>query len=204
MKYISFVFLLLFVSSLTAQLGINIGAGANFSSVRSANFPSITTSATNFYLSARPEIKIMKNLRLSLDIQFSRRGFFSDDSNTGIIQTFDGMRFDYLDLIPQVEYELHPVFRLYTGLAVAIQNNESVLIDKVWQKFTSKLSNTNDLAYVIGFRVFPIQNLSIQLQYAGSMTSLFDIVFTDDKGNIIDDGNYFFRNIQLGVSYKLF
>lgn len=203
MKNIIFVILLFLISfKVSAQLSLTVGGGANFSNLKVDNLDSYRpTSKTNYFLSVRPEFDLTENLSLALDIQFSRKGFgFGADS----IQESQGYRFQYLDLIPQVQYKFIEKIGIYGGLGVGIRGSEKYKIKGAWEEAVTKISNGTDFTYVLGIRLFPTEKLSVHVQYSGSLSSFFDITLTDSQGNMIENVDTRLRNFQLGIGYQLF
>jgi len=195
-------FCLLLTEYVHSQLNIYVGGGANFSNVSIKNIESLhPNTATNFFISARPEFGLTDKLNVGLDIQFSRKGYNNEVSNN---QDISGYRFQYLDLIPQVQYKIIKQIAIYGGLGIAIQTSEKYNIGEVWKESVNKLSKSSDFNYVAGFRIFPVEKLGVHIQYASSLTSITDLVFVDDQGQIITDTEILLKNLQLGITYKIF
>lgn len=185
-----------------AQLSISAGGGANFSNVSIKNIESLRpNTATNFFISVRPEFGLTDKLNVGLDIQFSRKGYNNEVSNN---QDISGYRFQYLDLIPQVQYKIIKQLAIYGGLGIAIQTSEKYNIGEVWKESVNKLSKSSDFNYVAGLRIFPVEKLGVHIQYASSLTSITDLVFVDDQGQIITDTKILLNNLQIGITYKIF
>lgn len=205
MKYniFSLGFIIFFqMQVLKAQLRLSVGGGANFSNISIKNIENLRpNTATNYFLSVRPELAINDKLKVGLDIQFSRKGYNNDVNNN---QDVAGYRFQYLDLIPQIQYKVLKYLGLYGGLGLAIRTNEKYKIGEVWRESVYKLSKSADFTYVLGVRIFPIEKLSAHLQFASSLTSISDIEITNDQGQTIDIAKTLLKNLQLGIAYQIF
>jgi hypothetical protein len=203
LKNLVFIFIFLCTSiTIYAQLGLSVGGGVNFSNLKVKNLDGFKpTSGTNYFLSVKPEFHLTDKLSVALDIQFSQKGFGLGADTTDFI---DGYRFQYLDLIPQVQYKFMEQLAIFGGLGVGIRGSEKYKIKGAWQEAVIKISSGADFTYVLGTRILATRQLSIFAQYAGSMSSFFDFEFTDDQGNIIENVDSRLTNFQLGVGYQLF
>lgn len=200
---LSITFISLLITNYTyTQLSLHAGGGANFSNVSFKNIESIRpNTATNYFISVRPELGLTDNLNIGVDVQFSRKGYNFDVNNN---QDISGYRFQYLDIIPQVQYRLLKQLAVYGGLGIAIQTSEKFNIGEVWRESVAKISKSSDFTYVLGLRLFPIDKLGVHLQYASSLTSISDLIYTDSMGQPIVDTKILLHNLQLGITYKLF
>lgn len=205
MKYIvlTFGFIIAFqIQALKAQLRLSVGGGPNFSNISIKNIENLRpNTATNYFLSVRPELAINDKLNVGLDIQFSRKGFNNDVNNN---QDISGYRFQYLDLLPQVQYKIMKHLAAYGGLGIAIRTSEKNKINDVWSESVYKITNSSDFTYIAGLRIFPINNLAFHLQYASSIISMADIEYTDSQGQTIDIAKTTLKNLQLGVTYQIY
>lgn len=198
----TFIVLLFQTQLIKAQIRLSVGGGTNFSniSINSVDFIKPHT-ATNYFLSVRPELGLTDNFNIGLDIQFSRKGYNFDVNDN---QDIAGYRFQYLDLIPQAQYKIIKQLALYGGLGLAIRTSEKYKINDVWKESVNKIFNSSDFAYILGLRIFPINKLSIHIQYAGSLTSIADIEITNNQGQTIDIAKTVLKNLQLGIAYQIF
>jgi Outer membrane protein beta-barrel domain len=203
MKNLVFIFIFFYTSiTISAQLGLSVGGGVNFSNLKVKNLDSFKPSTkTNYFLSVKPEFHLSDKMCLALDIQFSQKGFGLDADTTDFI---DGYKFQYLDLIPQVQYKFAEQVAIFGGLGVGIRGSEKYKIKGAWEEAVTKVSGGTDFTFVLGARIFASEKLSIFAQYAGSMSSFFDFELTDSQGNMIENVDSRLRNFQLGIGYQLF
>ncbi|MBK9564054.1 MAG: hypothetical protein IPO37_02280 [Saprospiraceae bacterium] len=73
-RLLVFIIFLTFSFSGNAQLRIHAGGGVNFSNIDFKNFqtPKVN-SATNYFISVRPELGITESISVGLDIQYSKK-----------------------------------------------------------------------------------------------------------------------------------
>ena len=188
--------------SINAQFRIHAGGGANFSNI---SFKNIKTpelnSATNYFLSVRPEIGLNSLLAVGVDIQFSQKGYhYQDVQNVPV----EGYRFQYLDLLPQAQFRFVKPLALYGGLGIGIRTSEKTNIGDVWEETKNKLSRPAEFTYVAGLRIFPFKKISLHAQFAGSLSSFLDIEFADVNGAPIPNVKTRLNNIQIGVGYQFY
>ena len=187
---------------MNAQIKLLVGGGANFSNISIRNVDFVKpNSATNYFLSARPELGLTNNLNIGLDVQFSRKGYNFDIQDS---QDIAGYRFQYLDLLPQVQYKIIKHLAAYGGLGIAIRTSEKIKIDDVWSESVYKITNSSDFTYIAGLRIFPINKLSFHLQYASSLTSISNLEFVNNQGQTVENAKILLKNLQLGIAYQIF
>lgn len=198
------VFIVLFFQAhhMNAQIKLLVGGGANFSNISISNVDFVKpNTATNYFLSARPELGLTNNLNIGLDIQFSRKGYNFDIMDS---QDIAGYRFQYLDLIPQAQYKIIKELAFYGGLGLAIRLSEKYKINDVWKEAAYKINNTSDFTYIVGVRLFPINKLTFHLQYASSLTSISNLEFVNNQGHTVENAKILLKNLQLGIAYQIF
>ena len=198
----AFIALFFQAQLLHAQIKILLGGGANFSNISMSNVDFVKpNTATNYFLSARPELGLTENLNIGLDVQFSRKGYNFDIQDS---QDIAGYRFQYLDLLPQVQYKIIKHLAVYGGLGIAIRTSEKIKIDDVWSESVYKITNSSDFTYIAGLRIFPINKLSFHLQYASSLTSISNLEFVNNQGQTVENAKILLKNLQLGIAYQIF
>lgn len=197
------IFFLLLYSHLAAQaqLSIHAGGGVNFSNINFKNIivPKVN-GASNYFLSVRPQLGVTESIHVGLDFQFSRKGYFYEDTTN-----FEGSgyRFQYLDLIPQAQLRVVKPVWIFGGLGIGIRLSEKYKLDDVWQEAKTKVSNPAEFTYVGGIRIFPFRKVSFHVQFAGTLGSFLNIEWTDNQGQIIPKVSSTLNNIQLGFAYKI-
>ena len=198
----AFIVLFFQAQHMNAQIKLLVGGGANFSNISIRNVDFVKpNSATNYFLSARPELGLTNNLNIGLDVQFSRKGYNFDIQDS---QDIAGYRFQYLDLLPQVQYKIIKLLAVYGGLGIAIRTSEKIKIDDVWSESVYKITNSSDFTYIAGLRIFPINKLSFHLQYASSLTSISNLDFVNNQGQTVENAKILLKNLQLGIAYQIF
>ena len=201
-RLLVFIIFLTFSFSGNAQLRIHAGGGVNFSNIDFKNFqtPKVN-SATNYFISVRPELGITESISVGLDIQYSRKGYNFDDANADPIS---GYRFQYLDLIPQAQLKVFKPLYLFGGIGLGIRTSERFKIGEIWDQAKIKLTKPTEFTYVAGMRFYPVKKISIHAQFAGTLGQFFDVEWTDAQGNIIPNVSTKLNNIQVGLGYQLY
>lgn len=201
-RLLVFIIFLTFSFSGNAQLRIHAGGGVNFSNIDFKNFqtPKVN-SATNYFISVRPELGITESISVGLDIQYSRKGYNFDDANADPIS---GYRFQYLDLIPQAQLKVFKPLSLFGGIGLGIRTSERFKIEEIWDQAKIKLTKPTEFTYVAGMRFYPVKKISIHAQFAGTLGQFFDVEWTDAQGNIIPNVSTKLNNIQVGLGYQLY
>jgi len=207
MKYLTFIILLTIATSPAfGQLKVHFGGGVNLSDISYSNLTSdfsglnSTETAANLYISARPEVGLTENFSVSLDIQFSQKGFNNNDQKNNNPSEY---KFQYLDLLPQIQYLILRQVSVHAGLGLAIRTSEKYKFNEVWQETKTRFSDRTDPTYVFGLRFYPIKKLSLQLQVAGSLKNFSALEFTDSLGNELNIQTRL-TNIQIGMAYQIF
>jgi len=193
----------LFNSASYSQLRIHVGSGINVSKLNSsdASFEFFKSkSAVNYFISVRPELGLSEKWAVSTDLQFSQKGYLA----TSQIADVAGYRFQFLDLIPQIEYKMIPQAAIYGGVGIGIRLNEKNKINDIWKESYGKLANNVDPTYVIGARFIPMHRLSVQVQFASTLGDFIDLEFTDAFGNPAPNISNSLSNIQIGITYQVF
>jgi opacity protein-like surface antigen len=185
-----------------AQLRIHAGGGVNFSNIDFKNLqtPKVN-SATNYFISVRPELGITESISVGMDIQYSRKGYNFVDANADPIS---GYRFQYLDMIPQAQFKILKPLSLFGGIGLGIRTSERFKIEEIWDEAKTKLSKPAEFTYVAGLRFYPVKKISIHTQFAGTLGQFFDVEWTDAQGHVIPNVSTKLNNIQIGIGYQLY
>ncbi|MBK6664733.1 MAG: TonB-dependent receptor [Saprospiraceae bacterium] len=205
MKYImSLIFCFYMVTNAHSQFQLHGGAGLNLSNINVGDIPEgltwiKTEAATNYFLSVRPEFKLSDRWSVGIDVQFSRKGYFQNDSNNN--ESSD-LRIQYFDLLPQVQYKIANPISVYAGLGLGFRLSESFKVEDAWQKAENEISTPTDASYLVGLRVFPMNKLSVHLQFAGSLVDFYNLELTNQFGESLDLRTRL-QNFQFGVAYRI-
>lgn len=186
-----------------AQIKIFTGGGINISHLDlRGNFdiPYTLLSRSDFYINVRPELPISSRISISNDIQFCRKGYKHGTSSP--LDEFE-LRASYLDIIPQVSYQILSYLDLYGGISLGLRLDERLKINNVWNEVMYKLSNKMSSNYVLGIRIYPYDKLSVGVQFSGGLSQFFDVEFTDAFGNTLESTNRLY-NFQVGAAYQIY
>jgi hypothetical protein len=202
MKHLLFFVFTIFSLNTTSFAQINLfgGAGANFSNVKVTGIDEVKfNSKTNYYLSLRPSIDITDKVAVSLDLQYSKKGYKSDKVGN---QDANEYSFQFIDIMPSVEYKIIKPISVFAGMSIGINAKEKYKLNDVWDEVKDKVVNKVDVGLLFGARVNLTDRFLINSQFASSIFSASDIIVTDNQGNEVDS-KFLIRNFQLGVSYKI-
>jgi opacity protein-like surface antigen len=200
------IFIVIFIISIFqfncfGQLRIHAGSGINISNINFSGddtsdlmFPK-TKAGTHYFLSVRPEIGITENLSLSLDFQYSLRGYQVSDGS-GFAS-----RFHFIDVLPQVQYKFFDFVGLYAGCGWSYLSDEYSKFGGIWTKFTNNISQPNSFIYLAGIRFFPHDRITIHAHLASNRLNQTE--YTDAQGNPLDIISKL-QNLQIGLSYRAF
>ncbi len=155
---------------------------------------------SDYFFSIRPEFKLTKRVKLSTDIQYSNKRL--DITYYQWISRTEKYRFTYLELIPQVQYQIFSNFCFYGGTGIAFRLEEQENINLLWMTTNSKTKNSVDLSYLFGLRLTLWSKISLHTHFAAGLFDYLNIEFVDNRRNPIVF-NHRMSNLQLGMAYQL-
>jgi hypothetical protein len=187
----------MYANTSSAQLSFGASAGVNLASLKFDKIVLPSKNHTGYYIGVLPSYKISDKLKLTLEAQYSSKGF-------GVIDTLavsSDFRLNYLDFIPQIEYNLSGGLWVAVGINYGLVLNESTKVgDGDWSEPNFQVVKDTDLGFKAMMRLFLTESLNI---YAGFNTSIVDVeafVFTDSNGDVVD-ASQFNKNVQIGLGY---
>ena len=199
-KYLIFVFLAFFgmSSALSAQFELNISTGLNNSNVKFENLENVITDGKwDFFIGIGPSFRLTDKIRIQIDAQYSLKGYEEEHVNT--LST----RFAYLDLIPEMEYEVLDFLALSLGVNYGISlNQQSKLGNDDWGDIPVEIVKSTDFG-VVGALKLKYNKLFGFVRYNVGLKNVTDLSFTSRNGDVIDDVKQMNRNLQLGIGYQL-
>jgi len=202
MKNIKLIILFWLTSSnfANSQLALHVGGGLNYSKLE---VPIIESNySSDYFLNIRPEFSFSEKLKLSVDLQYSRKGFLAQNTMSGGFFP-QASEFTILDFIPQLEYRFIYQLGIYTGIGAGVNVYEKTKINEVWQKATNRFVDKVDLGLIVGARWNILGKFFVHGHFASSLNNLSSIEYTNQNGDPIVQTKTAFRNFQLGVSYRL-
>lgn len=195
------VFTLLFsslvISQVTAQLKLGIVGGANYSSI-SFDGPSLPTkNVTGYFIGVLPRIILTKKFNVSVEAQYSAKGFGLKDTSAS------SYRIEYVDLIPQFEYNIFRGLWIGLGFNLGIKVCEKTKenAEDTWVRVKNAHIVSNlDAGLKVFTRLFITEKINVYAALNTGITDVKAFKFTDQDGNPVD-AKQLNRNVQVGVGY---
>ncbi|KXK37835.1 MAG: outer membrane beta-barrel protein [Saprospiraceae bacterium] len=191
------VLMCLLLLPLNAQLGLSAGAGITISDLRGqieVGGDEILSSAfTSWMIYARPELGVFEHISVAADVQIANQGFINKNDGSG--QQLEARRFNFIEVLPQVEFRPFSFMGVAAGAGVSVRIREADKINGAWVDAKDKLSNSANLTYFAGARFYPFSNFTFHV--TAGLTKLADTGSLTGKS--LKAGN-----IQIGVGYKIF
>ncbi len=193
---VSLLVLLAVNCTVNAQLSVSLVGGVNFASLK-FDGPSVPTEGqTGFFAGVLPRIHLGEKWTLGVEAQFSAKGY-------SIVGDSSATRIEYLDFIPQIEYNLAGGLWIGVGMNFGVKTSTKKRsdVDNSWVK-VDNLHFIRDLdagMKLLG-RLYITKKLSASLAINTGIVDIKAFTFTDQNGDPVA-GKQLNRNIQLGVGY---
>ena len=190
-------------TTMFGQLSLNFSAGMNNSNCRFEEFKGLSESPEarlGYCFGVGPEYEISKKIHVQVDFQYSIKGF---DTGTGSNLVPSGFRYQYVDIIPEVEFHFLQYLALGLGVNYGVKVDEQIKIsDGDWSEPFVKTINSTDFGLV--FKVEAnFKNIFGFVRYNTGLNNIAEGLLTDDNGLLIEDAKQLNRNLQIGLGYKL-
>ncbi|MBK7795414.1 MAG: outer membrane beta-barrel protein [Saprospiraceae bacterium] len=173
----------------------------NYSNCKFEEFEGISPKGRfGYFIGIAPSYQINKKIQLQVDFQYSLKGYDTGIDNNPIPSR---NRYGYLDIIPEVEFDLLRYLVLGIGLNYGIKVNEQVKINNGdWSDPIVESIRSTDFGLVCKLET-NYKNLFALARYNIGLINVSEFVFTDDNGQVNDNAKQFIRNLQIGIGYKL-
>jgi len=200
MRTIIILLIVSFPAITKAQFQLGVHAGLNFSkTLYIGSFESFTTGTKpDIFLGISNAIELSSRLSVLGEVQYSRKGH--------TVEFADGeafLRYEYLDIIPQLEYRVVGPFAFSAGVNFGLKLAER---SKLRDGQTNKLANTispTDLGLVLTAKV----DFTKFYGFIRYNRGISDISNLEINGQLVEgvliDVNQFNRNWQIGFGYNL-
>lgn len=179
--------------SLQGQVKYDFGAGLNYNNYYFKNIDNgTTTSRSGLYASFTPKYQINKKLSAGLELRFSSEGYLFSDQNLEF-------KFNYIRLIPQLEYRVFKKLGLIFGPNIGYRINEKYRGDDLhWHSNPVNSLKDWDFGLTAGIKLY-VRNFYFTVRYNYGFNNVSNFPFTDSQGNNIENARQLNRNIQFGV-----
>lgn len=199
-----FLFSLIFFASflnVTAQKNIALHGGVNYSNF---SLSDVFENESRLFIfgGITAEFELSNKLNFNSFIQYSQKG-------TGTLKELPvnsdlSIRLHYLDIVPNLEYNLIDFFGIYTGANLGYllwadfvdQNGD-------WQKIQdSGFFEKTDFGLVFGTKIY-FGNISIHTHWNQGLKTISSFQFTDPQGNILSKVISKNKSLQVGLTLHL-
>lgn len=184
------------------QMGLSFSAGVNNSNCTFKKFEETTPKARfGYFFGVAPSYQISKKMLFQVDVQYSLRGYDIDNENN---PTVSGVRYRYLDIIPEVEFSIHKYLALGFGANYGIKLNEQFKTNENgnWSTVSDGLEVIKSTDFGLTGKIKAnYKNIFGFVRYNLGLKNISDLTFTDSNGQNIEDAKQLNRNLQIGVGY---
>lgn len=202
-RTLAFTLFLAFAAITTyGQANLNFSVGINYSDYRFENFQGLTLLPRwGHFFGIAPNYQINQQLRVLVDLQYTVRGY---DMSADGAPANTATRYSYLDIIPEVEYNVLPFLALGVGVNYGIKLQEAIKYPNQDWEDTKEfgLVSSTDFGLTGKVKVMD-KNIFGFARYTYGVSNIADIMFTDDQGQDLGKAKQFTRNLQIGVGYTL-
>jgi len=183
------------------QISLNFSSGMNYSNCKFEEFEGISPKGRfGYFIGIAPSFQINKKIQLQVDFLYSLKGYDTGIDNNPIPSR---NRYGYLDIIPEVEFDLLRYLVLGIGLNYGIKVNEQVKINNGdWSEPIAESIRSTDFGLVCKLET-NYKSFFAFARYNIGLINVTEFVFTDENGQVNDNAKQFNRNLQIGIGYKL-
>lgn len=204
------VLLLFFFLSATSGFGqINIGvkAGMNLGDIKVRSKTLLVEEQYAplrvWHAGALGAVDISKQFAIQFEVLFNQKGGQSpiDPNLSNPMEAIWQYRLSYLSLPVMFQYKFGPIsFEAgpevgYLANFKTLRNN--VVVDNAFSPFGDQ---PLDLALNAGFR-FTVKKIFAEIRWSKSLTSIGEISFTNDSGELLGYYNHFTSSLQVSLGY---
>lgn len=203
MKKMIFVALMsvLAMPAVQAQFALGLGGGVNFSDARIESIWDEAKGITGYHVSVQPRLVFARRWTAMMELQYSRKGAILEPSGG----TQFGIRAEYIDVMPQIEYRVLEHFGIAVGGNIGWSVREEFKDDvNDWQNPVLDIEyfEDPDLGLLFALRAY-YGRFYGTMSYSLGLRDVDDGMYTDDTGQVYD-AKWYHRNLQIGVGYLLF
>ncbi len=198
---ISFFLTLMISQTAYSQVSIGISAGLNYSNNK---FEEVVYAApkarTDFFIGISPSFSISEKINLAVTTQYSRKGY--QNEKDCMLCSFVGLEYrnSYIDLIPEIEYEILHFLTVGMGFNYGfLINEQSRFENNEWSEIQEFISSS-DFGLTGKLKVTH-NNFFGLIRYNFGLKDILNTSFSDENGDQIFTAKQYNRNLQVGVGY---
>lgn len=186
--------------SMFGQISLNFSSGMNYSNCKFEEFESLSPKGRfGYFIGIAPSYQISEKIQFRVDFQYSLKGFNTGIENNLIPSDF---RYEYLDIIPEVEFLLQRYLALGIGVNYGIKVNEQIKVSNGdWSEPIVETINSTDFGLICKLETH-FKSLFGFVRYNIGLKNIAEGVFTDENGQINEDVKQLNRNLQIGIGYE--
>lgn len=204
MRQLIKIFLLLalvITQNVYCQTSIGISTGLNFTNNK---FKDVIYAApktrTDFFIGVSPNFSISERINFSVTTQYSRKGYQNEEDC--ILCSSVGLEYrnSYIDVIPEIEYELLNFLTVGMGFNYGfLINEQSRFENNKWSEI-QEFIKPNDFGLTGKLKVTH-NNFFGLIRYNFGLKDISNTYFSNENGDQIVDAKQYNRNLQVGVGY---
>lgn len=190
------------IATTNGQANLNFSAGTNYSNYHFENFQGIKPLPRwGYFVGVAPNYEFGQKFRVLVDLQYSVRGY---DMSAEGASANTATRYSYIDIIPEVEYNVLPFLAVGLGVNYGIKLQEAIKYPNADWEDTKEFGLVNSTDFGLTGKVkVTHKNIFGFARYTYGLSNIADIIFTDAQGQEVDNVKQLTRNLQIGVGYIL-
>jgi len=154
-----------------------------------------------YFIGVAPSLQLNNRLRFVIDAQYSLKEY---EFNFGSIPTVSNFRFSYIDIIPELEYQIVNFLRLGIGVSNGFKINEAIKNSNTGWLNTNGLVTIKSFDFGLTAKVkFVYQNIFGFVRYNIGLSDVGNVRYTDINGQELGSPKQLNRNLQIGIGYQL-
>ncbi len=207
MKRVLFLFLFtLSVATVSAQLSLGIKAGANFADlttpdVFAAADQDISAITTHWHAGISTKQAISDRFHVGAELLYSVKGFQESDDFNVIGDPLATLSLHYLSLPLMFYYAPNEKISLGAGVNLGYLMDAQIKVEDEKNDAGFIYDQEFDLGLNLGFQFNVTPALFLDARYQWGLTSVADLVFTDENGAPLGDGSLKNRVLQVSLGY---
>ncbi len=190
-------------AQLFGQFSLDVLGGINIASQTIENFETADPTANTYFFAGVSAGYLCKSkVRFFSDLLYSQKGFKDGDK---IEYSPSSYRFNYIDVLPQIEYRVHRNIGVFVGVDFGINISEEQKVSGAndFVKFEGDVVKSFDFGLIGGIRA-QLGALSLFARYNPGLTNVNNQTFTDQNGFDFNTVKIRNMNLQFGLQYALF
>ncbi len=198
----TFFFTFVIIESSYGQIRLKFSSGINKSNCTFENLEVISPKARmGYFLGIAPNYQINNRMQVQVGFQYSLKGYDTRSPNT-VAPSWS--RYEYLDILPEIEFYFLEHLAIGVGVNYGIKLNEQLRFGEENGSSAEKPETIKSTDFgLIGKLEYNYKSLFGFVRYNIGIKDIAATTFTDENGQDIFDLKQFNRNLQIGIGYQL-